>query len=98
MTDDQIHDMLERLASIETHDTDLRDHPEAYAAVRRFIKSSTQPEPLTDERIDAIADITARGMEDGMRGFMKVWGWRHFARNLLEACGQRVATKDGAMR
>ena len=38
-------------------------------------------EPLTDERIDAIADA----MPGGLEGFMKGWGWRQFARAVLEA-------------
>lgn len=57
-------------------------------------QSGWRPEPLTDERIDRIADITVRGMENGLRGFMTVWGWQHFARNLLDACGQRVASPE----
>ena len=38
-------------------------------------------EPLTDEQIDAIADA----MPGGLKGFMKGWGWRQFARAVLEA-------------
>lgn len=94
MTDDQIHDMLTQLSSIDTHDTDLRDHPGAYGIVRKFIKEAT--EPLTEERIDAIADFTVRGMEHGLQGFCRVWGWQQFSRNLLEACGQRVAGKSAS--
>ena len=52
-------------------------------------------EPLTDERIDYIADITSRGMENGIRGFMTAWGWRQFARALIEACGNRAVSKPG---
>jgi len=36
--------------------------------------------PLTDEQIDAIADA----MPGGLEGFMKGWGWRQFARAVLE--------------
>lgn len=43
-------------------------------------------QPLTDERIDAIADIVTKGMPDGIRGFCRVWGWRQFARALLQDC------------
>lgn len=34
----------------------------------------------TDEQIDAIAE----GMPGGLDGFMKGWGWRQFARKVLE--------------
>jgi hypothetical protein len=43
-----------------------------------------EPVALTDERIERIADLTVKGMPDGIRGFMKEWGWRQFARNLAE--------------
>ncbi len=43
-------------------------------------------QPLTDERIDAIADLVVKGMPDGIRGFTKQWGWRQFARALLNDC------------
>lgn len=39
-----------------------------------------KPLPLSDEQIDAIAD----GMPGGLGGFMKTWGWRQFARKILE--------------
>lgn len=38
------------------------------------------PLPLSDEQIDAIAD----GMPGGLGGFMKTWGWRQFARKILD--------------
>ena len=41
----------------------------------------TKREPLTDKQIDAIADA----MPGGLEGFMKGWGWRQFARAVLEA-------------
>ena len=37
--------------------------------------------PLTDERIDAIADA----MPGGLEGFLRGWGWRQFARAVIEA-------------
>lgn len=43
-------------------------------------------QPLTDERIDAIADIVTKGMPDGIMGFCRVWGWQQFARALLQDC------------
>lgn len=55
-----------------------------------------QRQPLTDERIDAIADLVVKGMPDGIQGFMKEWGWRQFARALLEVCDghcRQVATE-----
>lgn len=43
----------------------------------------TQPqagaEPLTDEQIDAVAE----SMPGGLAGFLKGWGWRQFAREIL---------------
>ena len=38
-------------------------------------------DPPTDEQIDAIADA----MPGGLEGFMKGWGWRQFARAVIEA-------------
>jgi len=43
------------------------------------------PEGWTDERIDHIADLTIKGMKDGMQGFCREWGWRQFARALLRS-------------
>ena len=52
-------------------------------------------EALSDERIDHIADITARGMPDGILGFCRSWGYRQFARALLEDCaGYYAAPKE----
>jgi hypothetical protein len=45
--------------------------------------------PLSDERIDHIAELVIKGMPDGIRGFCKVWGWQQFARALLEVCGPK---------
>lgn len=39
-----------------------------------------RPLPLSDEQIDAIAD----GMPGGLGGFLKTWGWRQFARKILD--------------
>ena len=43
----------------------------------------TQPQagavPLTDEQIDAVAE----NMPGGLAGFLKGWGWRQFAREIL---------------
>jgi hypothetical protein len=35
--------------------------------------------PITDDQIDAIAN----SMPGGMDGFLKGWGWRQFAREVL---------------
>jgi hypothetical protein len=55
----------------------------ARAALVAHLEGAEQ-KPLTDERIDHIAEITIKAMPDGIRGFMKVWGWQQFARNLAE--------------
>jgi hypothetical protein len=55
----------------------------ARAALVAHLEGAEQ-NPLTDERIDHIAEITIKAMPDGIRGFMKVWGWQQFARNLAE--------------
>ena len=39
-----------------------------------------KPLPLSDEQIDAIAD----GMPGGLGGFLKTWGWRQFARKIID--------------
>jgi hypothetical protein len=53
------------------------------AADAQAAEPVTLAHELTDERIDKIADLVVRGMEDGLRGFMKTWGWQQFARALL---------------
>lgn len=45
-----------------------------------------EPVALSDERIDAIADIVIKGMPDGARGWLSSWGYRQFARALLDDC------------
>lgn len=58
---------------------------DAIAAVEEVEQRYTHPQPprqpLTDEQIDAIADA----MPGGLEGFMKWWGWRQFARAVIEA-------------
>ena len=56
------------------------------------VAAPVQPVALTDERIDHIADLVARGMPDGIRGFCKTWGWQQFARALLQDCAGHYAT------
>lgn len=49
-------------------------------------------EPLTDEQIDAIAE----SMPGGLDGFLKGWGWRQFARAVLEAAPQPPTTEQSS--
>lgn len=59
------------------------DYGRSWADERVNVYTHPQPkrEPLTDEQIDAIADA----MPGGLEGFMKGWGWRQFARAVIEA-------------
>ncbi len=58
-----------------------RDRASAIAAWnQRAELEARKPLPLSDEQIDAIAD----GMPGGLGGFMKTWGWRQFARKILD--------------
>ena len=50
-----------------------------------------KPIELTNERIDNIADLVVKGMPEGIQGFLKSWGWRQFARAVLEDCRGHVA-------
>ena len=45
-----------------------------------------QAVPMSDERIDAIADLVIKSMPDGLRGFIRTWGYHQFARALLDVC------------
>lgn len=60
----------------------------ASAALEEIATAAPKVDPgaLSDERIDAIADLVARGMPDGILGFCKTWGWRQFSRALLQDC------------
>lgn len=59
------------------------DYGRSWADERVNVYTHQQPkrQPLTNERIDAIADA----MPGGLEGFLKGWGWRQFARAVLEA-------------
>ena len=65
-------------------DADM-DAAKAYPKVHRVTPLYTQPQPprqpLTDKHIDAIAE----SMPGGLDGFLKGWGWRQFARAILNA-------------
>lgn len=50
------------------------------AQIARAELEARKPLPLSDEQIDAIAD----GMPGGLGSFMKTWGWRQFARKILD--------------
>ena len=53
-----------------------------YAVGAGGVGKVEQPcQPLTNEQIDKIAE----GMPGGIDGFLKGWGWRQFARAVLEA-------------
>lgn len=47
---------------------------------------------ITDAQIDAIAN----GMPGGLDGFLKGWGWRHFARAILAASNGEAAVPTPA--
>lgn len=46
------------------------------------------------DRIDRIADLVVKGMPEGLRGFQRTWGWRQFARALLDVCATSNATAE----
>lgn len=51
----------------------------ARAVLARFGSPQTALQPLTDEQIDVVAE----GMPGGIQGFLKSWGYRQFAREIL---------------
>lgn len=61
-------------------------HKAARHAAAELALQAADPVPLTDERIDFIADTIIKGMPDGARGFCASWGYRQFARALLDDC------------
>ena len=60
--------------------------------------AAREPVPLTDERIDFIAETVIKGMPDGIQGFLRAWGWRQFARALLEDCAGHYREPDAITR
>jgi hypothetical protein len=70
-----------------------------YSAILPTYEFSIASE-LGDAWIDEIADFVVKGMPEGIRGFMREWGWRQFARALLDACkapgqsGSELATDE----
>ena len=70
-------------ASIHKLEMDALDLASENSILKRQEQAELEarkPLPLSDEQIDAIAD----GMPGGLGGFMKTWGWRQFARKILE--------------
>lgn len=66
------------------------------AALRAKHAAKPEPVPLSDDRIDAIADLVIKGMPDGIGGFVRGWGWQHFARELLDVCAGHYRAPDQA--
>lgn len=77
------------------HDAPTTDAQNALAAIYAAVSSmllvelaarsaGARPADITDQEIDRIADLTIKAMPDGIRGFMKTWGWQQFARTLME--------------
>lgn len=57
-------------------------HPAPRAAPLAVL--AEQPAGISDEEIDRIAALTEKAMPDGLRGFMRTWGWQQFAHLLIE--------------
>jgi hypothetical protein len=51
------------------------------------------PIELSDERINRIAELVVKGMPEGLKGFMKYWGWQQFAKALLQDCAGHYAVQ-----
>lgn len=47
---------------------------------------------MPPERIDRIAELTVKGMPDGLQGFARSWGWQQFARSLMNTFDSTVLT------
>lgn len=63
------------------------------AALEQPQECYDQREPLTDKQIDAIAE----SMPGGPDGFLNGWGWRQFARAVLEAAPQPPTTEQSSV-
>ena len=62
------------------------------AALEQPQECYDQRDPLADQQIDAIAE----SMPGGLDGFLKGWGWRQFARAVLEAAPQPPTTEQSS--
>lgn len=62
------------------------------AALEQPQECYDQRDPLADQQIDAIAE----SMPGGLDGFLRGWGWRQFARAVLEAAPQPPTTEQSS--
>ncbi len=68
------------------YEFDTEIHALEAGAAALEAKRAAMAVPMDDGRIDAIADLIVKGMPDGIKGFCTTWGWRQFARALLDDC------------
>ncbi|WEM00052.1 MULTISPECIES: hypothetical protein [Delftia] len=73
--------LLDRIHELEMQVLDLASENSILKRAETDELEARKPLPLSDEQIDAIAD----GMPGGLGGFLKTWGWRQFARKILES-------------
>jgi len=66
---------------LHPQDLNCKSKQALLATLWGYTKEQPKRPPLTDEQIDAIADA----MPGGLEGFLKGWGWRQFARAVIEA-------------
>lgn len=72
--------LLAQVHKLEMEALDLASENSILKRAEESELEARKPLPLSDEQIDAIAD----GMPGGLGGFMKTWGWRQFARKILD--------------
>lgn len=72
--------LLAQIHKLEMDALDLASENSILKRQEQEELEARKPLPLSDEQIDAIAD----GMPGGLGGFMKTWGWRQFARKILD--------------
>ena len=79
---DAVDELGRLLAQVHKLEMDVLDLASENSILKRQDSEleARKPLPLSDEQIDAIAD----GMPGGLGGFMKTWGWRQFARKILD--------------
>lgn len=76
----EIDRLLAQVHKLEMDALDLASENSILKRQEQAELEARKPLPLSDEQIDAIAD----GMPGGLGGFMKTWGWRQFARKILD--------------
>jgi len=87
MTDDQIYEMLSELAGIDTHDTNLRDHPKAYEIVNKAIAASLARAPANwREAIKSVRDGLAAGSRSMSNSDFEI----DYGGALLDAVSERI--------